>query len=104
MKGTRPIKEKLHSSASWNETCLKITSNAVTIAIVDLLDGPVPEGQFPHPVDSAAHAGGQTKVGVGGRCLESISAEVVIATITHTTDTRVLQTKSTGCKKKKKQT
>ena len=51
----------------------------MTVAIVDLFDGPVAESQFPHPVDSTPHARRHTQVGIGGWRLEAVSAEIVIA-------------------------
>lgn len=57
----------------------KVTSDAVTVAIVDLLDGPVTEGQLPHPVNSTPNSRRHAQVGVGGRCVESVRAEIVIA-------------------------
>ena len=56
-----------------------VTSDAVAVSVVDLFDGAVAEGQFAHPVDSAADAGGQAQTGVGGRCVEAVRPEIVIA-------------------------
>ena len=56
-----------------------VTSSCMTVAIVDLFDGPVAESQFPHPVDSTPHARRHTQVGIGGWRLEAVSAEIVIA-------------------------
>jgi len=58
-----------------------VTSDAVAVSVVDLFDGAVAEGQFAHPVDSAADAGGQAQTGVGGRCVEAVRPEIVIAQV-----------------------
>ena len=58
---------------------LPSTSDTVAISVVDLFDGAVAEGQFAHPVDAASDASGQAQAGVGGRRVESIRPEVVIA-------------------------
>lgn len=54
-----------------------ITSDVIFVGGVDFFYSSVAEGQLSHPVHASSHARGQTQVGTGGRCVETISAEVV---------------------------
>lgn len=58
--------------------CLSgITSNIIFVGGVDFFYSSVAEGQFSHPVHASPHACGQTKIGTGRGCVETVSAKVV---------------------------
>lgn len=54
-----------------------ITSNVIFVGGVDFFYSSVAEGQFSHPVHASPHACGQTKIGAGRSCVETVSAKVV---------------------------
>lgn len=54
-----------------------LTTDVVLVGVVHLLHPPVAEGQLPHPVHAAVHAGAQAQVGSRGRTVEAIGGEVV---------------------------
>ena len=54
-----------------------LTADVVLVGVVHLLHPPVAEGQLPHPVHAAVHAGAQAQVGSRGRTVEAIGGEVV---------------------------
>lgn len=56
---------------------LGITSNVIFVGGVDFFYSSVAEGQFSHPVHASPHACGQTKIGTGRSCMETVSAKVV---------------------------
>ncbi len=55
-----------------------LTSDRVAISVVNFFDSSISERQFPHPVDAAAHAGGQAQAGVGRRRVEAVRPKIVI--------------------------
>lgn len=61
----------------WAEQRCLITSNVIFVGGVDFFYSSVAEGQFSHPVHASPHACGQTKIGAGGSCVETVSAKVV---------------------------
>lgn len=56
-----------------------LTADVVLIGVVHLLDPPVAEGQFPHPVHAAMDTRAQAQVGSRGRAVEAVGGEVVRA-------------------------
>lgn len=53
------------------------TSDVIFVGGVDFFYSSVAEGQFSHPVHASPHACGQTKVGTGRSCVETVSGKVV---------------------------
>lgn len=56
---------------------LGITSDVIFVGGVDFFYSSVAEGQFSHPVHASSHACGQTEIGTGRCCVETVSAEVI---------------------------
>lgn len=56
---------------------LGITSDVIFVGGVDFFYSSVAEGQLSHPVHASPHACGQTKIGAGRGCVETVSAKVV---------------------------
>lgn len=81
-EGTYMCKVISTQKISTGQLCLPgITSNVIFVGGVNFFYSSVAEGQLSHPVHASPYACGQTQVGTGSCCMETISAEVIRAKI-----------------------